>query len=56
MARTDKDLAQIVLGAVRLAGGDPEETKQTLHDLGLTDEELTQAYHFLESDQPILGS
>ncbi|WP_185909175.1 hypothetical protein [Streptomyces sp. WAC01280] len=53
--RTDKDLAQIALGAVRLTGGDPKETKRTLYRLGLTDAEINRALAYLQSDQPMVG-
>lgn len=53
--RTDQELAQIAVGAVRLAGGDPQETKRILLNTGLTDAELTRALFYLESNRPILG-
>ncbi|WP_329623393.1 hypothetical protein OG357_25680 [Streptomyces sp. NBC_01255] len=53
--RTDQELAQIAVGAVRLAGGDAKKTKRILLDTGLTDAELTRALLYLESNRPILN-
>jgi hypothetical protein len=54
--RTDQELAQIAVGAVRLAGGDRKKIKRILlKDVGLTDAELTRALFYLESNRPILS-